>query len=276
MDEAAGVEMGEPGSDPFRDAARLLRGQRLPGQALLERPVGQPLESHERAGLVLAVVEDAHDVLVRERRDRLRLPPEPLQVGGRREHLHGHGPVERVVVRAPDLRHRAAALQLFEPVAAGDLVSGVHDYGMPRVASLLTLEEAQERVLAVASPLPVELVPIAAAAGRVAAEDVRAQVDLPPFASSAMDGFAVHAADLPATLAIAGESAAGSPFEGRLERGTAVAISTGAVVPDGADAVVPVEIVVQHRQQSGVSRNGRGRRERPAARQRRGLRETSS
>jgi molybdopterin molybdotransferase len=117
---------------------------------------------------------------------------------------------------------------------------------MPRVASLLTLEEAQERVLAVAGPLPVELVPIASAAGRVAAEDVRAQVDLPPFASSAMDGFAVHAADLPATLGIAGESAAGSPYEGRLERGTAVAISTGAVVPDGADAVVPIEIVVQH------------------------------
>jgi molybdopterin molybdotransferase len=117
---------------------------------------------------------------------------------------------------------------------------------MPRVASLLTLEEAQERVLAVAGPLPAELVPIGSAAGRVAAEDVRAQVDLPPFASSAMDGFAVHAADLPATLGIAGESAAGNPYEGRLERGTAVAISTGAVVPDGADAVVPIEIVVQH------------------------------
>jgi molybdopterin molybdotransferase len=117
---------------------------------------------------------------------------------------------------------------------------------MPRVASLLTLEEAQERVLAVAGPLPAELVPIASAAGRVAAEDVRAQVDLPPFASSAMDGFAVRSADLPGTLEIAGESAAGSPYEGRLERGSAVAISTGAVVPDGADAVVPVEVVVRH------------------------------
>jgi molybdopterin molybdotransferase len=117
---------------------------------------------------------------------------------------------------------------------------------MPRVASLLTLEEAQERVLAVAGPLPAELVPIASAAGRVAAEDARAQVDLPPFASSAMDGFAVRTADLPGTLEIAGESAAGSPYEGRLERGSAVAISTGAVVPDGADAVVPVEIVVRH------------------------------
>jgi molybdopterin molybdotransferase len=114
------------------------------------------------------------------------------------------------------------------------------------VASLLTLEEAQERILAAARPLPVELVPIVSAAGRVTAEDVHAQIDLPPFASSAMDGFAVRSADLPATLEIGGESAAGSPYEGRLEPGAAVAISTGAVVPDGADAVIPVEVVVQY------------------------------
>jgi molybdopterin molybdotransferase len=113
------------------------------------------------------------------------------------------------------------------------------------VDSLLPLEQAQERVVVAAGALPAEDVPIASAAGRVAAEDVRAQVDLPPFASSAMDGFAVRSADLPATLEIAGESAAGSPYEGRLEPGTTVAISTGAVVPDGSDAVVPIEIVVQ-------------------------------
>jgi molybdopterin molybdotransferase len=113
------------------------------------------------------------------------------------------------------------------------------------VASLLTLEEAQERILAVARPLPAELVPIASSAGRVVAENVRAQVDLPPFASSAMDGFAVRSADLPGTLEIVGESAAGSPYEGRFEPGTTVAISTGAVVPDEADAVVPVELVVK-------------------------------
>jgi molybdopterin molybdotransferase len=114
------------------------------------------------------------------------------------------------------------------------------------VASLLTLEEAQERILAAVRPLPAERVPIASAAGRVVAEDVRARVDLPPFASSAMDGFAVRVADLPGTLEIAGESAAGRPHERRLEPGTAVAISTGAVVPDGSDAVVPVEVVVKH------------------------------
>jgi molybdopterin molybdotransferase len=124
---------------------------------------------------------------------------------------------------------------------------------MPRV-SLLTLDEAQARILEAARPLPAEPVPISEAPGRVAAEDVRARVDLPPFASSAMDGFAVRAADLPAELAIAGESAAGSPYAGRLGPGTAVAISTGAVVPDGADAVVPVEYVVQKDNKVEISR----------------------
>jgi molybdopterin molybdotransferase len=113
------------------------------------------------------------------------------------------------------------------------------------MASLLTLEEAQEQVLARARPLAAEAVPVAAAAGRVTAEDVRARVDLPPFASSAMDGFAVRASDLPGTLEVVGESAAGRPFEARLEGGCAVAISTGAVVPEGADAVIPIENVVR-------------------------------
>jgi molybdopterin molybdotransferase len=112
------------------------------------------------------------------------------------------------------------------------------------VAPLLTLEEAQEHVLRRVRPLPVEPVPLAAAGGRVVAEELRARVDLPPFASSAMDGFAVRSKDLPATLRIAGESAAGKPFGSRLEPGSAVAISTGAVVPEGADAVVPIENVV--------------------------------
>jgi molybdopterin molybdotransferase len=113
------------------------------------------------------------------------------------------------------------------------------------VASLLTLEEAQGLILARARPLPAGLVPVAEAGGRITAEDVRAKVDLPPFASSAMDGFAVRASDLPGTLQIVGESAAGRPYRGLVEPGCAVAISTGAVVPDGADAVVPIENVVK-------------------------------
>ena len=94
-----------------------------------------------------------------------------------------------------------------------------------------------------AGRLPAENVPIAEAGGRVSSQDVRARVDLPPFASSAMDGFAVRAADLPGSLRIAGESAAGRPFGGQLGPGSAVAISTGAVVPEDADAVVPIENV---------------------------------
>ena len=139
------------------------------------------------------------------------------------------------------------ALQLVEPVTPRDFVSWPHDYVRYAltVASLLTLEQAHEQVLNRARPLPAEPVPIAAAAGRVSTEDVSARVDLPPFASSAMDGFAVRAADLPGRLRIAGESAAGQPFEARLGPGSATAISTGAVVPEGADAVVPIEIVVR-------------------------------
>jgi molybdopterin molybdotransferase len=122
------------------------------------------------------------------------------------------------------------------------------------VASLLTLQEAQERVLEHAHPLPAEPVPVADAAGRVTAEDVRARVDLPPFANSAMDGFAVRASDLPGTLQIVCESAAGRPFEARVESGSAVAISTGAVLPEGADAVVPIELVVTRANSVEISR----------------------
>jgi molybdopterin molybdotransferase len=122
------------------------------------------------------------------------------------------------------------------------------------VASLLTFEEAQELVLARARPLPAEPVPIGEAGGRVSAEDVLASVDLPPFASSAMDGFAVRSEDLPGELRIVGESAAGRPYEGRLDPGCAAAISTGGVVPEGADAVVPVERVVKSANRVEISR----------------------
>jgi molybdopterin molybdotransferase len=146
------------------------------------------------------------------------------------------------------------ALQLVEPVAPGDLVSWPHDLRYaPTVASLLTFEEAHERVLKAARPLAAEPVPIAEASGRVSSDDVRAQLDLPPFASSAMDGFAVRAADLPGELRIVGESAAGRPFGARVESGCAVAVSTGAVVPEGADAVVPVEVVVKHDNEVEIS-----------------------
>src|SRR5687767_141965 len=101
--------------------------------------------------------------------------------------------------------------------------------------------------------LEAERVPIERAAGRVLAEPATAAVDLPPFPSSAMDGFAVRAADTagaPVTLPLAGEAAAGRPLAGPLPPGRAARISTGGVVPEGADAVVPVELVEE--QDSGV------------------------
>ncbi len=111
--------------------------------------------------------------------------------------------------------------------------------------ALLSLEAAQAKVLDAVAPPVAETVPIDVAAGRVTAEPVQALVDLPPFASSAMDGFAVRAADVPGTLTVVEDVAAGSPSAHTLRPGDAMAISTGGVVPDGADTVVPVEHVVQ-------------------------------
>jgi molybdopterin molybdotransferase len=113
------------------------------------------------------------------------------------------------------------------------------------VGALLTMHEAQARVLEHARVLAAERVALGAAAGRVAAEDARAAVDLPPFASSAMDGYAVRARDLPGRLPVVADIAAGLPAVRPLAAGEAMSISTGGVVPDGADAVIPIEYVVR-------------------------------
>lgn len=99
-------------------------------------------------------------------------------------------------------------------------------------------------LLAPLSDRPVEFVPIAVAAGRVTAGPVRTPIDLPVFRNSQMDGFAVHASDLariPTVLPVLGEIAAGAVDPAPLPAGSAVAIMTGAPVPPGADAVVPIE-----------------------------------
>ena len=110
---------------------------------------------------------------------------------------------------------------------------------------LLSLEEALEQVLEHARTLPAETVPLGDAVGRVLAEPAVARVDLPPFASSAMDGYAVRATDTPGSLPIVVRVAAGSPSPEPLPTGTAAAIATGGAVPEGADAVVPVEQTVE-------------------------------
>ncbi len=115
---------------------------------------------------------------------------------------------------------------------------------MQEVRPLLTIEEAQARILERVRPLPAEEVPLGRAAGRVLAEPASARVDLPPFASSAMDGYAVRAADVPGRLRVVARVAAGRPVARELGPGEAIAVATGGVVPGGADAVVPVEYVV--------------------------------
>jgi len=107
---------------------------------------------------------------------------------------------------------------------------------------MISVRDAQthilDRVTAIASP---ELLPLASVLGRVLAEDVRSEMDVPPTTNSAVDGYAVAATDIPATgtraLAVVGELAAGSVFSGILQRGEALRIMTGAPMPAGADTV---------------------------------------
>src|SRR4249920_656558 len=111
---------------------------------------------------------------------------------------------------------------------------------------LLTVDDALARVLAHVTPLPTETVGLGAAAGRVLAQPASAGVDLPPFPASAMDGFALRAADTPGTLPVVDRIAAGRPAARPLGPGEAMGIATGGVVPEGADAVVPIEEVADH------------------------------
>jgi molybdopterin molybdotransferase len=110
---------------------------------------------------------------------------------------------------------------------------------------LLSIADAQQLVLERAAPLPAENVALEGAARRVLAEPARAEIDLPPFPSSAMDGYAVRADETPGRLRIEARIAAGNPATSALESGQAMGIATGGVVPDGADAVIPIEYVAE-------------------------------
>jgi len=106
---------------------------------------------------------------------------------------------------------------------------------------MISVEEALARLLAPLQPLPSEQISIADAVGRVLAEDVAARRTQPPFAVSAMDGYAVRADDVatvPANLRIIAEIPAGAGFGGMLGRGEAARIFTGAPLPEGADTIV--------------------------------------
>lgn len=114
--------------------------------------------------------------------------------------------------------------------------------------ALMSVAEALARVLAEAQALPSETARLPDAAGRVLAEDLTARRTQPPAAVSAMDGYAVRAADIaqaPVTLRVIGEVAAGHPFDGAVKAGQAARIFTGGVLPDGTDTVVIQEITAR-------------------------------
>jgi molybdenum cofactor synthesis domain-containing protein len=109
---------------------------------------------------------------------------------------------------------------------------------------LVDAGEAAALVLDHTSVLGSEMRPLGDCAGRVLAEDVIAPAALPAYPVSAVDGFAVRAADAGRTVSVLGESAAGRPYAGDVAAGTAARILTGGVVPDGADCVVMFEDVI--------------------------------
>jgi molybdopterin molybdotransferase len=114
--------------------------------------------------------------------------------------------------------------------------------------AVLTVAQARERILERIVALDAEMTSLRAARGRVLAEDVRSDRDVPPFANSAMDGYAVRAIDVqhassaqPVQLRVLGEIRAGSAPPGPVQAQAALRIMTGAMIPEGSDAVVRVE-----------------------------------
>jgi len=134
--------------------------------------------------------------------------------------------------------------------------------------ALMPVTDALAAVLRGADPLPEEMIALDAAWQRVLARDAAARRTQPPQAMSAMDGYAVRAADaadLSARLKVIGEVAAGRPFERAVGQGEAVRIFTGGVIPDGADAVIIQEDTTVDGDQIGITETAtRGRHIRPA------------
>ncbi len=113
---------------------------------------------------------------------------------------------------------------------------------------LITIDQARETVVAAVQPLQQEALAIADALGRVLAQDVIALGDVPPFPSSAMDGYALKAGSASRSLTVVAESRAGSPADGVVTEGEAIRVSTGAAVPQGAEAVIRQEDVDEDRE----------------------------
>ncbi len=121
-------------------------------------------------------------------------------------------------------------------------------YNARRYPRMLTVAEARARILNQFQPLPTETIALVQAAGRVLARAITAAENVPPFANSSMDGYAVRASDVasasrtePVTLPVSGDIPAGHGLPAPLRTGTAMRIMTGAPLPADADAVIPVE-----------------------------------
>ncbi|HEY2177845.1 MAG TPA: gephyrin-like molybdotransferase Glp [Caulobacteraceae bacterium] len=128
----------------------------------------------------------------------------------------------------------------------------------------MSVEAARAAMLAYAAPLGSEERPLAGARGRVLAADIIAPRAQPPFAASAMDGWAARAADTPGTLRVVGESAAGHGYAGEVGAGEAVRVFTGAAVPSGADTVVIQEEATRDGEAVSVPASEPGHHVRPA------------
>ena len=144
------------------------------------------------------------------------------------------------------------------------------------MTDLISIDDARGRVLEAVTRLGDEDVPLDLALGRVLAETVTSGIDVPPFDSSGMDGYALIAGP-EAELEVIGEARAGHPAAEAVAPGTAIRISTGAVVPEGADAVVPVSErakgpsptrsgCIRNLEESRSGARNRARRQRPAGR----------
>jgi molybdenum cofactor synthesis domain-containing protein len=110
---------------------------------------------------------------------------------------------------------------------------------------MITVDQALEIILSGVAALGTQTIPLEQAHGRILAQDVVADMDLPPFDRARMDGYALrsnNASMVPVSLKVIGEIAAGAAYDGRIETGEAIKIFTGAPVPDGADAVQKVEV----------------------------------
>lgn len=126
------------------------------------------------------------------------------------------------------------------------------------MSRLLEVELARQRLISAFSPTSAEVVPISNATGRVLADSVKASKDLPPFSNSSMDGFAVQSEDTkladddnPVSLQVVADIPAGRQTTIDLGQGQAARIMTGAPLPNGADAVVPVEATDFHERRPG-------------------------